>query len=39
MAQGTYTPDPDATPTSFDPRDASFLLRDGVRLYGGFSGR
>ena len=37
VAQGTYTPDPDATATDYD-RDASFILREGLRLYGGFDG-
>jgi hypothetical protein len=37
MADGTYVPDDGASVTPGDPA-ASFLLRSGVRLFGGFAG-
>lgn len=36
VAQGTYVPTKRTIP--LDPRSATFLLRDGVALYGGFAG-
>jgi hypothetical protein len=38
VASGTYIPSIIPDPTNTNPRNATFLLKDGVKLYGGFTG-